>query len=63
MLAEAALPEDVLVAITIIDKYLQSLPDAGDSPPLGVQFAVFCSALIQFTGRHHLRYPIGDENG
>jgi hypothetical protein len=46
----------------------QSTDQAGslstdDRPSLPVQFGVFCSALIQFTSRHHLRYPIGDDYG
>ena len=63
MLAESALPEDVLVAITVIDKYLTTLPETDDRPSLSSQFGVFYSALIAFSGRHHLRYPIGDEHG
>jgi hypothetical protein len=60
MLADAALPEDVLVAVTTIDKFLSTLPETDDRRSLAAQFGVFCSALIAFSGRHHLRYPIGD---
>jgi hypothetical protein len=63
MLADAALPEDVLVAITTIDNFLKSLPATNDRPALVLQFEVFCSGLIQYTSKHHLRYSIGDENG
>ena len=63
MPANAALPEDVLLAITTIDKFPATLPETDDRPSLPAQFGVFCSALIQFTSRHHLRYPIGDEDG
>ena len=63
MLADAALPEDVLVAITDIDKYLSALPETDDRPSLPSQFGVFCSALIAFSGKHHLRFPIGDDHG
>lgn len=63
MLANAALPEDVLIAITTIDDFLKSLPDTSDRPSLPAQFGVFCSALIAFSGQHHLRFPIGDEHG
>jgi hypothetical protein len=57
------LTEDVLLAITTIDRFPSTLPQTDDRASLPVQFGVFCSALIQFTSRHHLRYPIGDEDG
>jgi hypothetical protein len=63
MPADAALPEDVLIALTTIDKFLSKLPNTSDRPSLPAQFRVFCSALIQFASRHHLRYPIGDDHG
>jgi hypothetical protein len=63
MPADAALPDDVLFAITTSDKFLSTLPEVNDRPSFLAQFGVFCSALIQFTSRHHLRYPIGDDYG
>lgn len=63
MPVDAAPPEDVLVAITVIDKYLSTLPETHDRPSLPAQFGVFCSALIELSGKHHLRFPIGDEHG
>ena len=49
--------------ITVINKFLTTLPETDDRPSLPAQFGVFCAALIQFTSRHHLRYPVGDEHG
>jgi hypothetical protein len=49
--------------VSVIDTYLSTLPEADDRLSLPAQFGVFCSALIQFTSRHHLRYPIGDDYG
>jgi hypothetical protein len=49
--------------MSTIDSYLRTLRETDDRPSLLAQFLVFCSVLIQFTSRHHLRYPIGEEDG
>jgi hypothetical protein len=60
MSADAALPEAVLQAITVIDAHLKSLPDDNpDRSPLTTQFGVFCSALIAFSHKYNLRYLFG----
>jgi hypothetical protein len=41
-------------------KYVESLPETDDRPTLSNQFEVFCSALIAFSGKYNLRYPLGD---
>jgi hypothetical protein len=61
MPADAALPD--LFAITAIDKFMSTLPESNDRPSHPAQFGVFCSPLIQFTSRHDLHYPIGDDHG
>jgi hypothetical protein len=63
MPADAALPDDVLIAFTTIDQCLTTLPETDYRPSLHAQFGVFCLSLIHLTSRHHLRYPIGDDYG
>jgi hypothetical protein len=63
MSADAALPEDVLFAITTIDKFLNILPESDDRPSLPAPFGVFCSALIRFTRRHPFAPSIGVDYG
>jgi hypothetical protein len=59
MSADAALPEPVLQAITVIEKHIKALPEDAARPTLNTQFGLFCSALITFSTKHNLRYPIG----
>lgn len=60
MIASAAPTEDVLQAIAVIDGHLKTLGDSyPDRGPLKAKFELFSLALIAFSYKYKLRYPIG----
>jgi len=61
MSADASLPEAVLIGFKAIEDHIKSLPQHAevDKSNLLKQYQSLVTALLDFSNRHNLRYPIG----